>query len=90
MKNKGEEVGKGEWEAEDLHRPNKTKRGEHDYSDESSQATNDSAESLYVGCRHRIQILKEFPANYPQPHFTEGWAVTEEVLDSLFSTISNL
>ena len=36
-KKKGEEVGNEEWEAEDLHRPNKTKRGERDYTDCTSQ-----------------------------------------------------
>ena len=35
MKKKEEEVGKGEWEAEDFHRPNKTKREERDYTDEA-------------------------------------------------------
>ena len=34
-KKKGEEVGKEEWDEEDLHRPNITRRGEHDYTDEA-------------------------------------------------------
>ena len=34
-KTKVEEVGKREWEAGDLHRPNKTKREERDYTDEA-------------------------------------------------------
>ena len=32
-KKKGEQVRNGEWEAEELHRPNKTNRGERDYTD---------------------------------------------------------
>ena len=31
----GEEVRKGEWEAEELHRENKRKMGERDYTDEA-------------------------------------------------------
>ena len=34
-KEKEEDVGKEKWEAENLHRPNKTKRGGRDYTDES-------------------------------------------------------
>ena len=68
-KKKGEVVGKGEREAEDLYRPNKTKRGERDYSDEilaqPSQVTNGNVENLDIGCQHRIQILKEALAKGP-------------------------
>ena len=32
---KVEEVGKGEWEAEELHSPNQTKKGERNYADEA-------------------------------------------------------
>ena len=39
-KKKGEEVGKGEWEAKDLHRPNKTKREERDYTYEALELFN--------------------------------------------------
>ena len=39
--------------------------------------------SLDIGCRHRIQTLKEASAKGPQPQLTKSWAVTEQVLDSL-------
>ena len=61
------------------HRPNKTKRGEREYSDEA----NESVESLDVVSRHRIQILKEATAMGPQSQFTKGWAATEEMFNSL-------
>ena len=39
-KKKIEDVGKGDWEAKNLHRPNKTKWGEHDYTDEGQVLLN--------------------------------------------------
>ena len=59
----------------------KTKKGEGDYTDERSQATNESVKTLDIGSLHRIQTLKEAPAKGPQ--LTKGWAVIEEMLDSL-------
>ena len=56
-KKKREEVGKGEWETEDLHRPN---GGECDYANKSER-------SLDIGSRQRIQIPKEAPAKGVQP-----------------------
>ena len=38
-------------------------------------------ESLDVGSRERIQVLKEGPAKAPQ--FINDWAFTEKVFDSL-------
>ena len=76
-KTKEEEVGKGEWQAEDLHRLNKIKRGERYYTDEAlnsaqpSPATNKSVESIDVSSGHSIHMLKEAPTKYPQPQFTK-------------------
>ena len=48
-----------------------------------AQVINKSVQSLDVGSRQRIQILKEGPASCPQPQPTKYWVVTEEVSDSL-------
>ena len=53
---KGVEVGKGEWEAEDLHKPNETKRWERDYNGEGIELLN-----LFK------LLLKEAPTKSPQP-----------------------
>ena len=48
-----------------------------------SQATNESAQSLNNDSRYRIQTSKEALSKGTQPQLIKGWAVTEEVLDSL-------
>ena len=68
IEKKGEEVGKVQWRAENLRKPNKIKRGESDYSDEAlalfkhhKPLINLWRWSLDVGTRHRIQIRIYFP-----------------------------
>ena len=79
---KKKEVETAEWEAEKLHKLNKTKRRERDYIDEAlALGTNESVESLDIGSRYRIQILKEAPAKSTQPQLIRGWAVSEEHLN---------
>ena len=39
--------------------------------------------NLWRALRHTIQTIKEAPAKCPQHQLTKGWAVIEEVLNSL-------
>ena len=68
-KRKGEEVGKGEWEAEDLHRPNK--------------ALLNHLKPLMNWLSTQNSNLQRSTCQGSSTEFTKGWAFTEEELDGL-------
>lgn len=75
-KEKGEEVGKGKWEAEDLQRPNKTKNGTRGYTGEGPSTSQPSLNNLWRTLmspfKTEFKIFKEDLAKCPQSQFIKG------------------
>ena len=75
------------WEAEELHRPKRNKKkGERDYADKALALLKllmNLWRALISALDTEIKSLKEVPAKGPPPQLAKGWAVTEEVLETL-------
>ena len=75
-KKKGEEVGKVEWEADNLHRPNQSKRAERDYTNEALALLNHIKavmnlwKALMSALNTEFKSSNKAPAKSPQ--FTKG------------------